>query len=84
MTIRLHIERLVLDGLALSSRDVAQLGAALEAELLRLILDRGLAPGLAGAALASLAVPAIHPVAGQGADALGRQIAQSLYRGVGQ
>jgi hypothetical protein len=83
MTIHLHIERLVLDGLPLSPADSTQVRGALHAELLRLIVSQGLDPGLAAGAVPSIAAPPIHPAEGQDARALGRQIAQSLYRGVG-
>jgi hypothetical protein len=83
MTIHLHIERLVLDGLPLSAADSARISGSLQAELLRLIEGQGVNPALAAGAMPSLAAPAIHPVDGQDARALGRQIAQSLYRGVG-
>jgi hypothetical protein len=84
MNVRLHIERLVLDGLDLRVGDRAKLQAAVEAELARLLGEGGLAPGL----LAGGAVPALRggplPMPGKGGAAgLGEGIAQSVFSGIG-
>jgi hypothetical protein len=42
MKINLHIERLVLDGLPVAGREGAQLQAAVESELARLLIENGL------------------------------------------
>ena len=78
MEIRLHIERLVLEGLSLDGLNPAQIQVAVEAELGRLLLAGGLAPQLAaGAARASLDG---GQIGGQGgAGVLGEQIAGAVY-----
>lgn len=81
MNLSLHIEELIVDGLPLRSEQGPAFRAALQAELARLIEQRGLA-GLSGGA-----VPALYlgnlPV-GQGATParLGSQLAQSLHAGL--
>jgi hypothetical protein len=82
MRVRLHIERLVLEGLDVppSSRD--GLRHALEAELTRLVTAGGLAPwSTRGAALAALPVPAIG--AAGPPRRLGTAIAGAVYAGLG-
>jgi hypothetical protein len=76
----LHIDRLVLRGLAPAGRE--GIGAALEEELNRLIQEQGLPPGLAGAGRV-LELPGgsftVQP--GAKADQIGVQIARSLHQG---
>src|SRR3712207_1240881 len=83
-SIHIHIERLVLDGIALPHAQRPLLQAALEAELARLLAERGLADGLASGiqvpSLRSSAIPLAHP--GEPAR-LGAQIAQSVYGSLG-
>lgn len=85
MTIHLHIERLVLEGLPLEKRHGPQVQAAVEAELARLLAAGGLALELQAAA----AVPR-RPAEGiqLGNEShparLGQQIAQSVYGGIGR
>lgn len=84
MTVRLHIERLVLDGVDVAGEQRYLLQAALQAELARLLGQGALAPEVArGGATARLVAPAIA-LAGDtsGADA-GRQIAGAVYGGIG-
>lgn len=82
MTIHLHIDRLVLDGLDLAGGEHAAIGAAVERELTRLIATGGLAAWThAGTALPSVAAPAIDAVRGPGP--LGTQIAGAVYGGIG-
>jgi hypothetical protein len=83
MKVHLHIDRLVLDGLALSARDGARVRAALETELVCLIGQHGWSGSLAGGAAPVLRTAPVH-ADGQGPDALGRQIAASLYGGLGR
>lgn len=84
MRIRLHIERLVLDGLP--ATDGARLRAAVEGELARLLAAGGLGRGLAaGGALARLSVPPIHLERdGRRPDVLGRAVARSVHAGIGE
>jgi hypothetical protein len=83
MRIDLHIERLILDGLAIDPGQRAEVQAAVEAELARLLMTGGLNAGLlAGGALPSLRAEAIQLTnESKGAD-LGVQIAQSVHGGL--
>lgn len=84
MNIELNIERLVLDGLAATPRERAQIRAAVETELSRLLSEGGLARELAG----GVALPALaagHVQVGGDLDPrhLGEQIARAVYEGIG-
>lgn len=46
MNIRVHIERLILEGLPIDAEHGPAMQAALEAELTRILAERGLAPAL--------------------------------------
>ena len=84
MNINLHIERLVLDGVALERGHEPLLRAAIEAELSRLLTTDGVAPGM----MSGIAVPRLHAgdiqLAGDNnnAQGLGLQIARALHRGL--
>ncbi len=82
MRVRLHIERLVLEGLDVPTGAGAGLRQALEAELVRLIAAGGLAGWSArGAALAALPAP---PIGTAGPPRrLGAAIAGAVYAGLG-
>ena len=81
--IHVQIERLVLDGLPLTRSQGALVQAAVEAELSRLLTERGLASSLrAGAALPSVRAGAIELLSDGGPAQLGKQIAQSVYGGI--
>lgn len=84
MSVRLHIERLILDGLDLRPGDRAQLQAAVETELARLLGEGALAPGLmeGGAVPALRGGPLQMPGKG-GAAGLGEGIAQAVFSGIG-
>lgn len=83
--VNVHIERLILDGLIVATRDRAALGAALETELARLIADGGLPVGLAGGGAApSLPAAAIQLNGDNDPARLGRQIARAVYGGEGR
>lgn len=82
MNIDLHIERLVLDGVAVPRQDLAQVRTALAAELTRLLQAEPAAWATAGATAG--AVPALQaPTVQVGADATpaqwGIHIAQAVY-----
>lgn len=86
MNIRLHIERVVLDGLDLSQAEAEGVRASLEAELTRL-LAAGLAPQfLSSGAYSSL--PGSRLESGERtptqAGTLGSQVAQAVYGGIGR
>jgi hypothetical protein len=82
--IRLHVERLVLDGVELDPRDAPRLREALQAELGRLLAEGGLHPALAGGG-SRRAVDAapLQTAPGQAPDALGTDLARSVYAGLG-
>ena len=82
--LKLHIERLVLDGLPLKPGEERLVQAALEAELTRLLVAGGLAEAWqAGGAVPTL--PAVSAPVSQGASpaVIGRQVAQSVYSSLG-
>lgn len=85
MNLSVHIERLVLEGVALGPGQQHPLQAAIQAELTRLITTGGLAAELAaGLALPRVSAPALTlPADGDGA-ALGCKIAASVYGGIGR
>jgi hypothetical protein len=85
MNIKLHIERLVLDGISLSSGERPLLQAAVEAELTRLLASGGLSDALqSGGALYNVRTAGIQ-LANDGSPArLGEQIAGVVYGGIGQ
>ncbi len=83
MNIKLHIDRLVLDGLDFSADQQHLLQASVVNELTRLLSEGGLAPHLAGGiVLARLSAGDIRVTDNRPAQ-LGRQIAQSVYGGMG-
>lgn len=83
MSIHLHIDRLVLEGLSLSQGDGLQLQVALESELTRLMGD-GLSGELAkGGAVPRLKAQGIDVAPSDGPGAIGRKIAGSVYGGLG-
>jgi hypothetical protein len=85
MNLRVHIERLILDGIPVEPGRMRELHAATEGELARLLVEQGMPQGL----LAGGAVPVLHaPVISLPPDAepaaLGARLARSLYRSLGQ
>ena len=83
MNIKLHIERLVLDGVNIAPGQRYLLQASVETELTRLLTDGGLSPSLAqGTALPRISASGIQ-LTGNNPTQLGQQIAQSVYGGVG-
>lgn len=85
MNIDLHIERLVLDGVDTAPGQQHLLGAAVETELTRLLVEGGLAHRLSGGgALPSVVGPAIQLNAANDPAQLGRQIAGAVYGGLGK
>jgi len=85
MSVRLHIDRLVLDGIALGPGDRAHFVAAVESELTRLVADGGISPALAnGIALPSVAAPSVTFAPKAKPAEMGAAVAGSVYRGVGR
>jgi hypothetical protein len=84
MNINVSIERLVLDGLPVSSAQGPLIGAAVETELPRLLVTGGLEMSLrSGGAWPNLPVGIVHLTASKPAQ-VGQQIAQAVYGGIGQ
>ena len=80
MNINLHIERLILDGLTLEAGQRGLLQAAVEAELSRLLSERGVAPALqTGGAQPHVRADAIQLAAESNPTKLGLQIARSVH-----
>lgn len=80
MNVRLHIERLVVDGVDLGPGGGRRLQAAVEAELTRLVTHGGLGQPVLGAAVPSLAVSAIPLDANP--SRLGAHVARAVYDGL--
>lgn len=84
MKIRLHIERMVLDGITVDRTQGGRVRAAVEKELTRLLASGGIAPELKSGA----AVPAVRggnmrvEKNTRPAD-LGKNIAGAVYGGIG-
>ena len=79
MNITVHIERLILDGIAVEPRQLASLQAAVEAELTRLLGDNTLAARLSvGGAVATLQAAPIQLAPHGAPDHLGAQIAHAV------
>jgi hypothetical protein len=84
MKIKIHIERLILDGLPISHSQRPIVQAALEAELAGLLAADGIAPELqAGGALPRVPGGSIELTSDDNPGQLGRQIAQAVYGGIG-
>jgi hypothetical protein len=85
MNIRLHIERLVLDGLPVTPAQGPRVKAAIEAELGRLLSEGGVSHELvSGGTVPSVSAPAMRAPRGTSPAQLGTQIAQSVFAGVGK
>jgi hypothetical protein len=84
MKMRVHIERLILEGLPASRAQGPQIGAAIQEELVRLLAAQGLTDELRG----GITVPRIRAgVIQLGAEnqpaKLGNSIAQAVHEGIG-
>jgi hypothetical protein len=82
--IHLRIDHLMLDGVALPAGAARRLQAAVEAELGRLLTERGIPPDLRTSG-AVPAVPAgvVNLAAGGSVSGMGTQIARAVYSGIG-
>ncbi|NTX07787.1 hypothetical protein HUA74_42535 [Myxococcus sp. CA051A] len=80
--IRLHIDELVLHGIAPAHRE--QVGEAVRQELTRLLATEGLPQGLAGGEVARLDAGAVHVTPHAAPQSLGAQVARAVYSGLGQ
>ena len=86
MRINVQIDRLVVDGIDLDRRQRPLMQAAFERELSRLLVQDGLSSELSsGVALRSLNAPSIRVAnANNSPDAFGQQVAQAVFKGIGQ
>ena len=82
MNVRLHIDRLVIEGIGVPNRSVLQ--AAVEGELGRLIGEGGVSVGSHGTAIPVVYAPAVPIAADAGPARLGHVVANSIYAGVGR
>ncbi len=83
MNIRVHIERLVIEGLPVPPSQRPLIKAALEAELMARLTASGTSAGMvAGGAIPRLTAGTIHVPPRPGAAALGRQIAGAVHAGL--
>ena len=83
VTIYVHIDRLVLDGLPVPRAPRRTLGSALETELGRLLTAEGVGARLAtGGALAHLRAGDLRLGTAGGAAGLGTQIAAAVHAGL--
>ena len=84
MNVRIHIERMVLEGSAMTKSDAQRLQASVESELVRLVKNGTLSREmLTGGAFQRISVPAVPEHAAHAPSGLGRQIARAVFRGIG-
>jgi hypothetical protein len=85
MNVRLHIDRVVLDGVDVAAADRPRLRAALAGELARLIGNGGIAADLArGAAVPRVPAPPVELARSARPAQLGNAIAGAVYAGIGR
>jgi hypothetical protein len=85
MNIRLHVERLILDGLPVDSSHGPHIQVAVEGELTRLLTADGLGHALqAGGAVPQVPASAIRFTPDASPAHLGKQIAGSVYEAIGK
>jgi hypothetical protein len=81
-SIDLHIDELALHGFEPADREL--IAAAVERALLRLLTERGLPPRLAQGGVAQIDGGSFEVAPGSGAEAIGAQVAQAIYGGLGR
>jgi hypothetical protein len=81
MNVRLHIERLVLEGIDVPDRDALQV--AVQTELARLIGERGIGDATRIGHVPRVSAPAIGTALSSDSKQSGTAIATSVYRGIG-
>lgn len=84
MKIRIHVDRLILEGLPVTSHQGPLVQAAMEAELTRLFTDSDFTAGLqSSVAVPNLQANAIQLSATNTPTQMGNQIAGSVYSRIG-
>lgn len=84
MNVNLTIDRIVLDGFSLDPGARAELHAALEQEISRLLAQSGLGTRLQMSGdFAAVPPQRVEITAGHDPATLGREIAGAIYRGIG-
>lgn len=85
MNVNVNIERLILDGIRIGPAEGALVKAAAEGELSRLLRSGSLASSLRiGGSLPSVRAESIQVSAEGHPSRLGKQIARSVYGGIGE
>jgi hypothetical protein len=83
--VNLHIERLVVEGLAIEPGEGPLLSAVVRAELMRLLATEGAWHGLAAGGDREARVPRATMTTGaDGVSGLGFRIARSIHRGISE
>lgn len=83
MSLYLHVERLVLEGLPIGAHEVLLVQAALESELARLLREQSPNPQeLRGAAVPTLRTGSIHLADGVTPARIGDQVAKRVHDGI--
>jgi hypothetical protein len=85
MNIRLHIDRLIVDGFDLKRTDGRMVKSAVQAELSRLLTENGLHHELQqGGAVPQVKADTLQVGVNPSPRQLGTQIARSVYGGIGK
>lgn len=77
--VRVHIERLAIEGLAMTPAQSRQFSTALSRELQHLARHPGLPAGATSQALSGALAPAVAAATGVSPSALGREVAHSIF-----
>jgi hypothetical protein len=84
MTINLHIERLMLEGVAIDRHEGVLLQQAAQTEFARLLTRHGIGESWQeGGAVSQLAAPMLNLGESENALSFGQAIGQSVYRSIG-
>ncbi|MGB9176690.1 MAG: hypothetical protein WCB46_08150 [Methanoregula sp.] len=84
MTIRVHIDRLVLDGVPVQRHEGPAVQRSLEKELARLLAEGGLSADLASGGAYPDIPAADMNISGSSAREIGKGIARAVYGGIGR
>ncbi len=84
MNIKLHIDRLILEGLPVGATDGPGVRSAVESELTRLLTIGGVSESLQSGAIPQIRADALRYSEHSDPKQLGQQIARSLYGGIGK